>query len=121
MVTACIAVSPKNTGTRCESYVTSITLVNPKPIATPTRVDAVNYETDLPWMSAILLAFANLRLILALEAEESIKQMFLATFAREAINKKYCGKAKVVISIQKERLRTAMLKNRHFFMSASKF
>ena len=42
-------------------------------------------------MSAMLFALANLRLMLALLAEDSIKQMFLPTFARDAIARKYWG------------------------------
>jgi hypothetical protein len=41
----------------------------PKPI--PIREEVVNCETDLPEISPILLRFANLILILALEADES--------------------------------------------------
>ena len=69
----------------------------------------------------MLLFFANLRLIEALEADESIKHIFLPMFAVAAIIKKYLGNANVVISIQKARLSTATDINLHFFMSASKF
>lgn len=72
-------------------------------------------------MSAMLLFFANLKLIEALEADESIKHIFLPILANEAIIKKYLGNAKVVISIQKERFRTATDINLHFLISASKF
>lgn len=40
-------------------------------------------------MSAMLLFLANLLLIDILEADDSIQQMFLPTFAKPAINKKY--------------------------------
>jgi len=69
----------------------------------------------------MLLFFANLRLMLALDAELSIKHMFLPTFARLAINKKFFGKTRAVISIQKAQFSTAMLINLHFLISASKF
>lgn len=72
-------------------------------------------------MSAILLFLANLRFIEALEAEESIKHIFLPILAVAAINKKYFGNAKVVISIQNAMFKTATDINLHFFMSASKF
>jgi tagatose-1,6-bisphosphate aldolase len=72
-------------------------------------------------MSARLFYFANLWLILALDADESMKQMFLPQLAIEAISKKYFGNAKVVISIHKAALRVKIDKNLNFFMSASKF
>jgi len=72
-------------------------------------------------MSAILLFLANLRLIEALDADESMKHIFLPMLAKDAINKKYFGKAKVVISIQKARFKTATDISLHFLMSASKF
>lgn len=81
----------------------------------------VPYEAAFPYISAMLLFFANLKLIDALEADESIQQMFLQTLAEEAIIKKYYGNAKVDISIQKAMFMTATDINRHFFMSVSKF
>lgn len=72
-------------------------------------------------MSAMLLFFANLRFIEALEADESIKHIFLPIFAVAAINKKYFGNARVVISIQKAKFKTATDINLHFLISASKF
>jgi len=69
----------------------------------------------------MLLFFANLRLIEALEADESIKHIFLPIFAAAAIIKKYFGKANVVISIQKAMFSTATDINLHFLISASKF
>ena len=71
-------------------------------------------------MSAILLFLASLRLIEAQDADKSMKHMFLPTLANEAINKKYFGNAKVVISIQKARFKTATDISLHFLMSASK-
>ena len=59
------------------------------PAPTPAKVDAVNYETDFPCISARLFYFAKLRLMLALDAEESKKHTFLAAFAIDAIAKKY--------------------------------
>jgi len=35
------------------------------------------------------LFFANLKLILALDADESMKQTFIPTFANDAIKRKY--------------------------------
>jgi hypothetical protein len=99
----------------------SITLVIPKPIATPTRVDAVNWDTALPWMSARLFYFANLRLILALEAELSMKQMFFPTLAKEAIIKKCCGYASAVSSIHNAMLSAKIDMKRNFLISESKF
>jgi hypothetical protein len=72
-------------------------------------------------MSAMLLFLANLRLILARDAELSMKQTFLPTLARLAIARKYYGYARAVISTQKARFNTRMLINLHFLMSASKF
>ena len=69
----------------------------------------------------MLLDFANLTFILALEADESMKQTFFPTFAIDAISKKCYGKAKVVISIQKARFSTTIDRNLHFLISASKF
>jgi hypothetical protein len=42
----------------------------------------------LPCISARLFYFENLKFILALEAEESIKHIFLPTFDNDAIAKK---------------------------------
>jgi hypothetical protein len=72
-------------------------------------------------MSAMLLFFANLKLIDALDADESIQHIFLQTLAEEAMIKKYYGKAKVEISIQKAMFMTATDISRHFLMSVSKF
>jgi hypothetical protein len=72
-------------------------------------------------MSAILLFLANLRLIEALEAEESMKHIFFPILAVAAMSKKYYGNAKVVISIQKARFKTATDISLHFLISASKF
>ena len=69
----------------------------------------------------MLLFLANLRLIEALEAEESIKHIFLPMLAVAAMIKKYYGNANVVISIQKAMFNTATDINLHFLMSASKF
>lgn len=68
-----------------------------------------------------MLFLANLRLIEALEAEESIKHIFLPILAKDAIIKKYFGNANVVISIQNDMFKTATDINLHFLMSASKF
>ena len=59
--------------------------------------------------------------MLALDADESMKQMFLPQLAMEAIAKKNFGKARVVISIQRDAFRVNMDKNLNFLMSASKF
>jgi len=75
----------------------SINFVSEIPSAYPRRLDAVYYDVDLPWISARLLFFANLRLILALDADESMKQTFIPTFAIDAIRRKYYGYNKVVI------------------------
>jgi hypothetical protein len=121
VVTACTIERPTKQGIKCAREVTSIIFVRPRPIPTPKSVDAVNYETAFPWMSARLLFLANLRLMLALDAEDSMKQMFLPQFAIDAIIKKYCGKMSVETSIQRAAFRTKMERNLHFLMSASKF
>jgi len=69
----------------------------------------------------MLLFFANLKFILALDADDSMKQIFLPTFAKEAISRKCFGNANVIISIQNAKFRTATDIIRHFLMSASKF
>jgi hypothetical protein len=43
------------------------------------------------------LFFANLRFILALEAEDNMKQTFIPTFDKDAIIRKYYGNKRVVI------------------------
>ena len=58
----------------------------PSPI--PINEDVVNYEVALPDMSPMLFLFANLILMLPLEADASKKQIFLPTFAIEASNRK---------------------------------
>ena len=99
----------------------SIIFVKPRPMPTPTKVLAVNYDTDFPWISAILLDFANLRFIEALDADESIKHIFLPTFANDAIKRKWAGNANAVISTQNARFSTTILINLHFLISESKF
>lgn len=79
------------------------------------------YDTDLPCISAILLCLANRRWIADLDAEESIKLMFLPILAKEAISKKNCGNAKADISMNIETLIDRREKYRHFLTSASKF
>jgi len=59
--------------------------------------------------------------MLTLVAEDKIKQMFFPTFEIVAIGKKYFGKAKVHISIQRARLSDVTDKNLNFLISASKF
>lgn len=59
-----------------------------KPTPTPNKVDAVNYETLLPDISPMLFLLENLTLMLALEAAESKKHIFLPTLAKEAKSKK---------------------------------
>ena len=89
VVTAYIPVNTKKHGTTWLRLVISISFVRHNPPETPISVDAVNYDTAFPYMSAILFFLANRKLILALEADDSIKQIFFPTFAREAIAKKY--------------------------------
>lgn len=72
-------------------------------------------------MSARLLFLANLRLILARDADESMKQTFIPTFARDAIKRKYYGYKRVVIYIQSARFKVNIDINLHFFISVSKF
>ena len=61
----------------------------PRPKPDPTRVEAVNYDTAFPCISARLLFLAKVRFMLALEADESNQQIFLPTFESEAMAKKY--------------------------------
>jgi hypothetical protein len=72
-------------------------------------------------MSAKLLFLANLRLILAREADESMKQTLIPTFASDAIKRKYYGYKRVVIYIQSARFKVNIDINLHFFISVSKF
>jgi hypothetical protein len=72
-------------------------------------------------MSAKLLFFANLRLILARDADESMKQTLIPTFARDAMRRKYYGYNRVVIYIQSARFKVNIDMNLHFFISVSKF
>jgi hypothetical protein len=72
-------------------------------------------------MSARLLFLANLRLILAREADESMKQTFIPTFASDAIKRKYYGYKRVVIYIQSARFKVNIDINLHFLISVSKF
>jgi hypothetical protein len=81
----------------------------------------VNYETALPEISPMLLAFANLTLIDDLDAEASKKVMFLQALARDASNKNELGKAKVIHSMYRAKLNATLLMNRHFLISSSKF
>ena len=81
--------SRTNTGYNWLITVISITLESPKPSPTPTKVDAVNWDTLFPDMSPILFLFANLTLILARDADESKKQTFLPTLATEASRRKW--------------------------------
>ena len=87
----------------------------------PTRELTVPCEAALPYMSAILLFLANLKLIEALEADDNIQQMFFPILAKEAIIRKYYGNAKVDISTQNAIFTTATDINRHFLISVSKF
>ena len=66
----------------------SIILDNPRPTPTPNRVEAVNYEALFPEMSPMLFLLANYTLILAREAAESKKQIFLEILATEANRRK---------------------------------
>jgi hypothetical protein len=68
--------------------VISITFDNISPKPTPINDEAVNYETLFPDISPILFLFANLMLILALEAEDNRKHTFFPTLAIEASIKK---------------------------------
>ena len=120
VVTAYTAERARKVGTRWYRDVTSRTRVKARPAPTPISDDAVNYDTALPWISATLFAFANLTLILALDADDSIKHTFLPTLAIEAIRRKCYGAARVMISIQNAMFKTAIDKNLHFFISASK-
>ena len=108
-------------GTMWYKEVISITFVNPRPIQTPVNIEAVNWDTLFPWMSAMFYVFANLTLMLALVAEPSMKVTFFPILAMEAIRRKYYGQARAVISIHKAIFRTNILINRHFLMSESKF
>jgi len=53
----------------------------------------------LPEISPTLFLFANCTLILALEAAESKKHIFLPTLAKDAKRRKWWGNLKVKISI----------------------
>lgn len=110
-----------NVGIKWLKFWISIAFVIAKPNPIPKIEAAVNCETAFPYMSAILLFLANLRLIEALEAEESMKHIFFPILAVAAMSKKYYGNAKVVISIQKARFKTATDISLHFLISASKF
>ena len=66
---------------------------------TPTRVDAVNCETLFPEMSPMLFLFANYTFMLALDAADNKKHMFLLMLAREARTKKCPGNLSVRISM----------------------
>ena len=70
-----------------------------KPSPTPIKVEAVNYDTLFPEMSPMLFLFANCTLILALEAEDSRKQMFFPMFPIEASKRKYYGNFNVRMSM----------------------
>jgi hypothetical protein len=83
-----IAVKTRNTGYSYDIIVISIILDSISPIPTPTRVEAVNYETLFPEMSPMLFRFANCTFMLALDAADSKKQMFLPILAVEARAKK---------------------------------
>jgi len=120
-VKAWIADKRRKVGIRCDKFWISIALVMYNPKEIPTMELTVPCEAALPWMSAMLLFFANLKLIEALDADESIQQIFLPTLAKEAINKKYYGKTKVEISTQKAMFSTATDINLHFLISVSKF
>lgn len=81
-------VTPKKHGTKWARLVTSIILDSAIPKPVPNKVDAVNCETVLPWISPILLFLANYKLILALEADARSQQTFLPIFATDAISRK---------------------------------
>lgn len=98
-----------------------MTLDNSNPILTPTKVDAVNCDTLFPDISPMLFFFANYTLILALEAADNRKHIFLPIFAIEASAKKWLGNLSVNISIYIERFNATMDINLHFLMSSSKF
>ena len=70
---------------------------DPRPM--PIKEVVVNTLVCLPTMSPILFLFANFTLMEALEAPAVKKQMFLPALAIEARAKKYCGKAKAMISM----------------------
>lgn len=99
----------------------SISLVRPNPIAPPIMLEAVNYETAFPWISARLFCFENLKFILALDADDNMKHIFLPQLATDAINKKYFGKAKVVISIHRATFSVKIDMNLNFLISTSRF
>jgi hypothetical protein len=88
-----------NTGNNWDMEVISMIWENIKPIPTPPRVEAVNYETLFPEISPTLFLFANLTLMLALEAAESKKHIFFPTFAIDASAKKWLGNLRVRISM----------------------
>ena len=79
------------------------------------------WETDFPWMSAMLFYLANRRWMADLEAEESMKLTFLPMFAKDAISRKNYGKARADTSMNMDTLMERREKQRHFFTSASKF
>ena len=72
-------------------------------------------------MSAKLFYYANCKLMRALEADDSRKQMFFIVLDTEAISKKNCGYISVVISIHIDKFSAAIENHLHFFTSASKF
>ncbi len=88
-----------NTGSSWDMLVISTNLDNKRPIPTPPRVDAVNYETLLPDMSPMLFLLANYTLILARDAADRRKHIFLPMLANDASNKKCEGNLRVRISI----------------------
>ena len=69
----------------------------------------------------MLLFLAKRALMLAREADESRKQMFLPTFAMEARSRKWWGNFKVRMSMYIEMFSATWAMNLHFFMSSSKF
>ena len=91
------------------------------PAPTPTSVEAVNYEQLLPDTSPMLCLLANHKLILALDAADNKKHMFLPMLAIEANAKKCYGNFNVRISMKMEMLSATCAMNRHFLMSSSKF
>lgn len=72
-------------------------------------------------MSAKLLFLANYKFILALDADDNMKQTFLPTLASDAMSRKYLGYINVVISIHMDKFSVNIDRKRHFLMSASKF
>ena len=76
------------TGYSWDIYEISMNLDKTRPRPTPNKVDAVNWDTLLPEISPILFRFANCTFILALDAADSKKHMFLPIFAIDARAKK---------------------------------